>query len=338
MRVLVTGATGLIGASVARELAARGHAVRALVRAASDPAPLAGIAVELARGDVLDAASVRAALAGCDAVVHLAGIPRIGADPKDIAEVNVAGTELILGAAREAGVARAIHTSSISAAGGTRMPEVLGEDAPGNAEALAIPYFLSKLRGERAALAEAARGLPVVVLRPGVVLGPGDTHRSSASLVVAVAKRRLPAVLPGGTSFCDVRDVAAAFAAALERGRPGEVYALGGHNLGLGEFAARAAAIAGVPAPARVPYPVAWVLAAAAEAGAALRGRRAPTNRDLARAGSLYTYVSSEKATRELGYRIRPLDEMIRDTLRDALATGRLRAETPELRALATPG
>jgi dihydroflavonol-4-reductase len=336
MRVLVTGATGLVGKWVARELAARGHAVRALVRPASDPAPLAGLAVEIVRGDVLDAASVRAALAGADAVVHVAGIPRIGADAQDLAEVNVAGTEIVLGAAREAGVARAIHTSSISAAGGTRRPGALAEDAPGNAESLGIAYFLSKLRGERIALAEGARGLPVVVLRPGVVLGPGDTHRSSASLVVAIAKGRLPAVLAGGTSFCDVRDVAAGFAAALERGRPGEVYALGGHNLSLAEFAARAAAMAGVRAPVRVPYPVAWALAAAAEAAAALRRRPPPTNRDLARAGSLYTFVSSAKAERELGYRVRPLDEMIRDTLRDALATGRLRPETPALRALAS--
>jgi dihydroflavonol-4-reductase len=335
VKVLLTGATGLIGKAVARELVARGHAVRALLRPTSDLAPLAGLSVEIARGDVLDAASVRAALAGQDALAHVAGIPRIGADPGEIHEVNVRGTEVVLAAAREAGVARAIHTSSISAAGGTRRPEVLDEAAPGNADALGIPYFLSKREGERIALAEAARGLPVVVLRPGVVLGPGDTHHSSASLVVAIAKRRLPAVLAGGTSFCDVRDVAAGFAAALERGRAGEVYALAGHNLPLAELAARTAALAGVRPPVRVPYPVAWALAAASEAAAALSGRRPPTSRDLARAGSLFTYASSEKAARELGYAVRPLEEMVRDTLVDALAAGRLRAETAELRALA---
>jgi dihydroflavonol-4-reductase len=336
MHVLVTGATGLIGKAVAAALVARGHAVRALVRPGSDPSSLGALPLDLVRGDVLDADSLRAAVSGQDALVHVAGIPRVGAEPDPIREVNVRGTALVLAAAREAGVRRVIHTSSISAAGGTRRPVVQDESAPGNADALGIPYFVSKREGERIALAEAARGLPVVVLRPGVVLGPGDTHRSSASLVVAIAKRRLPAVLAGGTSFCDVRDVAAGFAAALERGRAGEVYALAGHNLSLAGFAARAAALAGVPAPRRVPYPVAWVLAAAAEAGAALRGRRAPTNRDLARSGSLFTYASSEKAIRELGYAIRPLDEMIRDTLVDALRTGRLRAETAELRALAT--
>jgi dihydroflavonol-4-reductase len=335
VKVLVTGATGLIGKAVARELIARGHAVRALLRPASDPSPLAGLAVEVARGDVLDAASVRAALAGQDALVHVAGIPRVGADPGQIHDVNVRGTALVLAAAREAGVGRVVHTSSISAAGGTRRPVVPDESAPGNAASLGIPYFVSKLEGERLALAEAARGLPVVVLRPGVVLGPGDTHRSSAGLVVAIAKRRLPAVLAGGTSFCDVRDVAAGYAAALERGRPGEVYALAGHNLPLAEFAARTAALAGVRAPVRVPYPAAWLLAATAEVAAALLGRRPPTNRDLARSGSLFTYASSEKAARELGYAIRPLEAMIRDTLVDALAAGRLRAETAELRALA---
>ena len=337
MRVLVTGATGLIGSAVARALLARGHAVRALLRPRSDPAPLAGLAIDLARGDVLDAASVRAALAGQDALVHVAGIPRISAERGLLADVNVRGTELVLAAAREVGIRRAVHTSSISAAGGTRRPEVLDETAPGNAEALGIPYFASKLLGERVALAEAARGLPVVVLRPGVVLGPGDTHGSSASLVVAVAKRRLLATVPGGTSFCDVRDVAAGFVAALERGRAGEVYVLAGHNLRVTELVARAAALSGVRPPPRLPYPVAWGLAAAAEALAAVRGRRPRTTREVARAGALYTFASSAKAEIELGYSVRPLDDMLRDTLRFALSTGQLRAETAELRALAPP-
>ena len=321
--------------AICRELLGRGHAVRALVRPASGLAGLEGLGVEVARGDVLAAGSVRAALAGCDAVVHAAGIARLGADARETIAVNVRGAELVLGAALEARVARAVLTSSISAAGGTRTPSVSDETAPGNAEALGIGYFVSKLRGERAGLALAARGLPLVVVRPAFVLGPGDTHGSSAALVTSIAKERLPGYVEGGGSFCDVRDVARGHAEALERGRTGEIYVLGGHNLAVSEMTARVAALAGVPPPRRIPYAVALGAAALQEAVAKVRGGRPGATRDLVRAARLYTFVSSAKAERELGYAIRPFDEMVRDTLRFALATGRLRPATPALRALA---
>lgn len=336
MHVLVTGATGFLGAEICRELLARGHAVRALVRPASGLAGLAGLALEVARGDVLDRASVAAALAGCDALVHAAGLPHIGGDAREVFAVNVRGAELVLGAALEARVSRAVLTSSVSAGGGTRAPAVMDESTPGNAEALGIGYFASKLRGERAGLALAARGLPLVVVRPAVVLGPGDTHRSSAEIVVGIARRRLPGWIEGGTSFCDVRDVARGHAEALERGRAGEVYLLGGHNLRVSELVARVAALAGVPPPPRIAYPAAWAGAALQELAARVRGRRAGVNRELVRAARLFTFVSSAKAERELGYAIRPFDEMVLDTLRFAIASGRLRPESPQLRALAT--
>jgi len=335
MKVLVTGATGLVGGAVARELRARGHAVRILARGASDTSALEPLGLEVARGDVLDPGAVRGALAGCEAVVHVAGIATIGQDPPErLLAVNVGGVEVVLGAALEAGVSRAVLTSSSSAMGGTRRPALLDETTDGNAEALGVPYFVSKLRGERAGLALAARGLPLVVVRPSYVLGPGDVHGSSASTVLALARRRIPAVVEGGASFCDVRDVARGHAEALERGRVGEVYLLGGHNLPITELAARVAALAGVPPPPRVPYAVAYAFAAAQELAARLAGRRPAMTRDLVRSAALYTYASSAKAERELGYAIRPFDEMIADTLRDALARGRLRPETAELRAL----
>jgi dihydroflavonol-4-reductase len=290
----------------------------------------------VARGDVLDPGAVRRALAGQDAVVHVAGIATIGQDPPErLMAVNVGGTEAVLGAALAAGVSRAVLTSSTSVMGGSRSPAVLDEGAAGNAEALGIPYFVSKLRGERAGLALAARGLPLVVVRPSYVLGPGDVHGSSASMVLALARRRIPAVVEGGASFCDVRDVARGHAEALERGRAGEVYVLGGHNLPILAFATRVAALAGVPPPPRVPYAAAYAFAAAQELAARLRGHRPRTTRDLVRSAALYTYVSSARAERELGYAIRPFDEMIADTLRDALARGRLGPDTAELRALA---
>jgi dihydroflavonol-4-reductase len=334
MNVFLTGGTGLLGGAIARELLSRGHHVRALVRAATDPAALAGSGVEIARGDVLDAPAVRAGLAGCDAVVHTAGIARIGA-PAETLAVNVRGTEVVLEAAAQAGVARAVFTSSTSVMGGTRAPVVLDEATPGNAEALGIGYFLSKFRAERTALDLARRGLPLVVVRPSFVLGPGDTHGSSASLVVALARRRVPAYVDGGASFCDVRDVAAGHVTALERGRPGEVYVLGGHNLTIAEMVARTCRLAGVRPPPRAPTAAAWAFAAAQEAWARISGRRPATRRELVRAAALYTFASSARAEAELGYRIRPFDEMVRDTLRFALEVGQLRPETAELREIA---
>jgi dihydroflavonol-4-reductase len=228
-----------------------------------------------------------------------------------------------------------VLTSSTSAAGGARTPSVSDETTPGNAEAVGIGYFVSKLRGERAGLALAARGLPLVVVRPAFVLGPGDTHGSSAAVVTAIAMRRLPGYVEGGSSFCDVRDVARGHADALERGRTGEIYVLGGHNLPVSEMTARVAALAGVPPPRRIPYPVALAAAALQEAVAKVRGGRPATTRDLVRSARLFTFVSSAKAERELGYAIRPFDEMVRDTLRYAVATGRLKPGSAELRALA---
>ncbi len=334
MRVLVTGATGLVGSAVVRELLARGHAVRALARPTSDLSNLEGAGAEIVRGDVLDAASVRAALAGCEAVVHTAGFVRMGAEPGAY-DVNVRGAEVVLGAALEAKVSRAVLTSSCSALGATRGPVVMDESTPSNAQSLGIGYFSSKLAGERAGLALVARGLSLVVVRPSFVLGPGDIHRSSASIVVALARRRVRAYVEGGASACDVRDVAAGHAAALERGRPGEAYLLGGHNLTMSEMMTRICAAAGVPQPTRIPVTLALAFALADELRRRIARSRPGITRTLVRIAALYTYVSSAKAQRELGYSIRPFDEMVRDTLRFGLERGFLRPETPELRAIA---
>jgi len=337
MRVLVTGATGFLGSWVARELVARGHAVRALVRPTSPLDNLAGVELERVEGDVLDAASVRRALWRCEAVAHVAGLVHfLPTDLDRLRAVNVRGVELVLGEALAAGVGRAVVTSSTAAMGGRPTPEILDEGSASNAEALGIHYMVSKLRGEEVARALGGRGLPLVVLRPAFLLGPGDVHRSSAGLVQAIARRAYRFHVRGGASFCDVRDVARAHAEALERGRPGECYVLGGHNLTLDRFMALAAAAAGVPAPREVPYALAWAAAIASEAYARLRGRRPRLTRQLLDSSRLYTFASSARAGAELGYALRPLDESLRDTLRWFLARGMLSPSTPQLRALAT--
>lgn len=340
MRVLVTGATGLVGGAVVHDLLARGHRVRALVRPASDLTNLGDPAtsgVELALGDVLDRPSVERALQGCQAVIHTAGIATIGKEDRArLIAVNAGGVEVVLGAALSAGVERAVLTSSSAVLGGSLVPHVADEDTTSSAETLGIDSFVSKLRGEEVGLDLASRGLPLVVVRPAYVLGPGDVHHSSAAAVLALARCQIRAYVQGGASFCDVRDVARGHVEALFRGRAGETYLLGGQNLTMDEFVGRVCRLAGVKPPLRLPYAV----AAAVIRGQALAARfGAPPPAvapDLLEASRLYTFVTSAKAQRELGYTIRPFEDSVRDTLRWYVSHGDLRPETPELEALVT--
>jgi dihydroflavonol-4-reductase len=306
-----------------------------VVRASSDAAALAAAGAEVVRGELFDGGGLRRALTGCDAVVHCAGkvsyLPGMAAE---LRAVNADAVETVLGAALEVGVARAVLTTGASALGGSRTPAMLDPDAPGNAEALGIPYFTSKALGERAGLALRGRGLPLVVLRPSFVLGPGDVRGSSAALLVTLARRRLPGFVEGGASFCDVREVARAHAEALERGRTGAVYTLAGHNLTTTELVTRVCGLAGVAPPRRMPFSAALALAAAEEMTAGLQKRPPHLTRDLVKASALYTWTTGERARVELGYEVRPLEETVRDTLRWAVARGKLPAETDALRAL----
>ncbi|HRI54863.1 MAG TPA: NAD-dependent epimerase/dehydratase family protein [Pseudomonadota bacterium] len=343
MKILVTGATGFIGSWVVRELAAAGHLARVLVRKSSNLANLSallagsgGAQVERAEGDVLDAASVDKALLGCDGVIHTAGVSRFNPDDVPMMQrVNTEGTEIVLSAALRAQVKRAVLTSSVGAMGGSKTARVADESTPSNAEELGIHYNVSKWRGEQAALRLCQKGLPLLVIRPAVALGPGDIYHSSTATFLALAQHQLPVYVAGGASFGDVRDMARAHVAALTRGRLGEVYIVGGHNLEIAALVAQVAELTGVPAPRAVPYPLALAVAAVAElSGKALR-RKLELSRQLVMASHLYTWVSSARAIAELGYTIRPLQESLHDTFRYFLKNGRLKPTTPELQALA---
>ncbi len=338
MRVLVTGATGLVGGAVVRELLARGHAVRALVRPTSDLANLAGLPVEAVQGDVLDRPSVERALLGQEAVIHAAGVPTLDAEKGRLYALNAGAVEVVLGAALSAGLARAVLVSSTAVLGGATVPRVADEETTSSAETLGLDYFVSKLRGEVAALDLAARGLPLVVVRPAYVLGPGDLYASSPAVLLALARGRLPAYVQGGASFCDVRDVARGIAEALARGRTGEAYILGGQNLTMDELVGQACRAAGVKAPLRLPFAAALAATRALGLLHRLGGPPPPISEPLLEASRLYTFVTSAKAQRELGYTIRPVEQMVRDTLRWYLARGKLAPATPALRALAAEG
>ena len=315
MQVLLTGATGFLGSHLARALLAGGHAVRALARPSSSRSVLVDLAdIEWVAGDLVDADSLRAAVRGCEAVVHAAAL--VAFAPARAArqrQVNVEGTRHLLEAARAAGVRRLVHTSSVAAIG--RAPEggVADEETrydwpPG------LGYNESKRDSER--LVRRATGIETVCVNPSLISGPGEVVRRMLPLFRLVKWGLLPLVPPGGTTLCDVRDVAAAHVAALTQGEPGARYITGGPHLTFLQLATTIAEVTRGARPlAALP---AGLLRAAALPIAALRRVGVPlpvSSGNLAQLGH-HGYYSSARAQAALGYHTRDAVATLGDAAR----------------------
>lgn len=255
MLAAVSGATGFIGSAVVRKLLADGRPVRALVEPGANPRNLdalvlGGGGVERVTVDVCDFDGMKRALAGCATYYHLAAIYRVwNPDPRAIYRVNVEGTTTSLLAAQAAGVGRVVYTSSIAAVGLRADGRPADETVPFNTHDIANEYLLTKMLGERIALGF-ARVLPVVVVNPAFPFGPGDVAPTpTGAIVLAILRGQLPAVGAGGFCAVDVDDVAAGHVAAEWRGRVGERYILGNHNVTFRDFATLVAKTAGVRPP-----------------------------------------------------------------------------------------
>lgn len=337
MKVLLTGATGFLGAEVLRQLQAAGHAVRVLVRRSSRPERVPGPPTEVAWGDVLAPETVRAAVAGCEAVVHTAAqLSMRLRDQAQLTRTNQDGTRNVLDAALEAHVRRVVLTSSIGTIGVSASPALLDETTPWDLERLGLAYLTSKRRAEEAALARVAQGLPLVVLNPGTLLGPGDVNLTSTRILLEFLNGTARVCMDGGTSFADVRDVAAAHVAALTHGRVGERYIVAGQNFSYQHAYAEAARLSGRPRTLHIPKGLAFAFAAASQGLARLTPHRLEDlNVPFMRLATSYNFMDVRKAQVELGYRVRPFSQTVRDTLRDHLRRGLVRADTLPLRALA---
>jgi dihydroflavonol-4-reductase len=316
--IFLTGATGFIGGRVARILSRRGHGLRCLVRSLPGAAALTALGAALIEGDVCDPDALDRGLAGAAAAIHLAGIYDVGVPvPAELTRVNVDGTRAFLDAARRAGTRLRIHISSTAALEPPASGEA-DETAPPASAPYPSTYHRTKAEAHRLALEAQAAGEPVTIVCPAFVYGPGDSG-PAGRMIRDLVRGRLPGLLrdPGWFSFAHVDDVAAAVAAAVERGRPGRTYILSGEHASLNDFAERVARAAGRrPPPLRLPVGVAAATGALLDVVGRLTGSRFTMSREgvLAVARKRWLF-SHEVASRELGYAPRGLDEGIAATL-----------------------
>jgi dihydroflavonol-4-reductase len=319
MRALVTGATGFVGAAVARALLREGWQVRALVRGGSDRSNLNHLALEIAVGDLTDRASLDGALADCGAVFHVAADYRLGApDPSQLYRINVEGTRNVLLAARQAGVEKMVYTSSVATMGIPVDGSPGDEQTPVGLAAMIGHYKRSKYLAEQVVLEAARDGAAVVIVNPSTPVGPGDVKPTpTGQLVLDAAAGRMPAYVDTGLNIVHVDDVAAGHLLAFHRGRNGERYILGGQDMTLREILTHIAQLVGRKPPRiRLPYAAVLPIAYAAEAIARISGHSGRVTLEGVRMSRKRMFFSSAKAVRDLGYRWRAPVDAFEDAVR----------------------
>ena len=320
MKILVTGGTGFLGRRIVSELAPR-HELRLLVRrGASRERFPAG--ADFAEGDVTDRASLDRAAAGCDAVLHAAALVKILAPREQFDRINVGGLENVLAAAERAGTARVLYVSSFIALGPTETAPggVLDESAEPRERTWINDYERTKTLSDRLARRAIAAGVPLAVVYPGVIYGPGELTEGNIVVrhILDLVNRRLPALIGQPTrrwNYVFVEDVARGIALALEKTPPAGRYVLGGENVTLGEFYSTVGRLTGAKIPTlRMPDGLAKAAGAAQKAWARLRGTTPQLTPDLVEIYKHDWAYDSSRAERELGYRGRPLADGLATT------------------------
>jgi dihydroflavonol-4-reductase len=318
-QTLVTGATGFVGSAVAKRLCGDGFPVRALVRPGSPRFHLDGLNLEFVGGDLRDARSVRAAMAGIRHVFHVAADYRLWArDPGEIFAVNVDGTRNVMQEAMRAGVERVVYTSSVATLGLRADGGPADETVPLSVEEGIGAYKRSKIAAER--LVEAmvgSDGLSAVIVNPSTPIGPRDVRPTpTGRMIVEAARGRVPAFVDTGLNLVHVDDVAEGHVAALERGLIGERYILGGENVLLADILAEIARLVGRRPPRlRIPRAAVVPVAYLAEAKAWLTGREPFTTLDGLRLAKYRMFFTAAKAERELGFRARPYQQALAEAI-----------------------
>jgi dihydroflavonol-4-reductase len=316
--VLVTGGTGFLGEHVVYELIDAGFTVKVMARSHSPV--FDADQVEMIRGDIVRGPELAEAMAGCDAVFHLAGV--VSRDPDDgqrMMRVHVDGTRRVLQTAAKAGIKRVVVASTSGTVAVSKYDDVLDESSGYATELVAgWPYYASKIYQEKLAFELGEKlGIEVICVNPSLLLGPGDRRLSSTGDVLKFLRGQIPIVPPGGINFVDVRDAAIATVAALDKGRPGERYLLGGPNWSFKEFFGRLGRVAKKSPPRfRLPDRLSRWGATVIEELYRSRGKEPPVDRISVEMSEHYWYCDSSKAERELGFEARDPGLTLGDTVR----------------------
>ncbi len=316
MKAFVTGATGFVGSHVARALAEQGADLRLLVRSGSDPKNIQSLQAERVPGDLRDPASLKSAMAGCEVVFHVAADYRLWVrDPEQMYRSNVEGTRAILQAARENRVRRVVYTSSVATMGFTSNGHPADESSPVSLSDMIGHYKRSKFMAEEVAMGAGRSGLDVIVVNPTTPVGEQDIKPTpTGRIIVDFLKKKFPAYVDTGLNLVDVTECARGHVAALEKGRSGERYILGGENLTLKQILDKLAAITGLPSPRiKVPYAVALATGVVDEMVTGhIFGKEPRATIDAVRMGRKKMFASSAKAERELGWKTAPVEGALR--------------------------
>ena len=317
--ILVTGASGFVGSAVTRHLVQAGQQVRTLVRPTSMRINLAHLPVEIVEGDLGDPDSLARAMTGVRFLFHVAADYRLWArDPQDIVRTNVDGTRTVMNAALRAGVERIVYTSSVATLKARPDGRPSDETFPLDAQSAVGAYKYSKVIAERAVETMVAKqGLPAIIVNPSTPIGPGDARPTpTGRIIIEAAAGRMPVYVDTGLNLVHVDDVAAGHLAALEKGRIGQSYILGGQDVLLGDLLREIARLVGRSPPRlRLPRRAIFPIAYGAEAIAHFTGREPFVTTTGLRLAKDRMFFTSAKAERELGYRARPYGEALAEAI-----------------------
>ena len=315
MKIALTGAAGHLGSAILPALHAAGYSIKALIK--DSESSQTGLPVEIVRGDLLNAGSLRELLKDCEGLIHCAALISINGDPDGMVyRTNVEGTKLLLEIAAESGIKRVVHISSIHAFQQNPRFETLDEDRE-TVTKKAFAYDRSKKAGQEIALSMNRPGMEALVMNPTSIIGPYDEKPSRmGKVIIDLCNGRLPFIFQGGFDFCDSRDVARAIVNGLKMGRPGEKYILGGKWHSFKQLTQLLSGVSGKKIQAFNLPPLAGRLGLPFVYGLARLKKNEPlyTGEALEAIVSGNRKINSEKAIRELDYRIRPLEDTLRDT------------------------
>jgi dihydroflavonol-4-reductase len=337
MKIFLTGATGFIGHHVAKALAAEGADLRLLVRKSSNLKNLDGINGETVVGDLLQPEGLTTAIAGCDAVVHVAADYRLWIpDPKSMYRANVDATRELLRMSREAGIRRFVYTSSVATMHFRTDGIIINEETPVSLADMVGHYKRSKFLAEQEALHAAAQGQQVLILNPTTPIGPNDAKPTpTGRIFVDFLNGKFPAYVDTGMNLVDVSEVARTHVLALTKGTSGRRYILGGENLTLKQILDKMSAITGIPSPTvKIPFAIAATYAFFEEwITGRIRGKEPRATLEEVSMGRKKMYASSARAQQELDFRIVPVYPAMRAALEWFRLNGYAPTRTPQVRA-----